>query len=127
MEVGVSNKTILVIDDSTTNVVLLQAVLNNKGYAIETALNVKEAYNVISKKKPHLILLDLLMPRINGFEFLKDLKSNINMQDIPVIVVSALTDLETIQKTKSLGALHFVKKPVDIQNILELVHDVLDK
>ncbi len=127
MEVVSIDKTVLIIDDSTTNVVLLQAVLNNKGYNIETALNVKEAYNVISKVKPDLILLDLLMPRINGFDFLKELKSNRDMQDIPVIVVSALTDNETIQKTKSLGALHFVKKPVDIQNIVDLVQVALKK
>ncbi len=120
-----SNKSILVIDDSTTNIVLLQAVLNSKGYSIDTALNVKEAYNSISKKVPDLILLDLLMPRINGFEFLKELKENKEMCEIPVIVVSALTDHETMQKTKNLGALHFVKKPIDIQNIIELVSEVL--
>lgn len=119
-------KTILVIDDSTTNVVLLQAVLNNKGYEIETSLSIKEAYNIIAKKRPQLILLDLLMPRINGFEFLKELKADSQLKDIPVVVVSALTDQETMNKTMELGATNFIKKPVDIQKLIEIVGIVLE-
>jgi len=116
-----ASKTILVIDDSTTNVVLLEAVLMNKRYTIDKAMNVKEAYEVMQKRLPRLILLDLLMPRINGFEFLQQLKSNQQYKDIPVIVVSALTDEETIQKTYQLGAQHFIKKPVDINQLIEIV------
>ena len=57
---------ILVVDDSTTNVVLLEAILDEKGYKIETALNAKEAYAIIERDTPDLILLDLLMPKIDG-------------------------------------------------------------
>ncbi len=113
--------TILVIDDSTTNVVLLEAVLANKGYTIDKALNVKEAYEVLQKRIPKMILLDLLMPRINGFEFLQQLKSSGQYKDIPVIIVSALTDEETIQKTYKMGASFFIKKPVDINQLIEVV------
>jgi CheY-like chemotaxis protein len=118
-------KTILVIDDSTTNVVLLEAVLNTKGYSIETALSVKEAFNIISKHTPDLILLDLLMPKINGYEFLKEIKSNDKTRGIPVVVVSALTDSENIQKSMSLGAHEFIKKPVDIPSLIKLVDNIL--
>jgi response regulator RpfG family c-di-GMP phosphodiesterase len=120
-----SNFTILVIDDSSTNVVLLQAVLTNKGYNIETALNVKEAYSVMGKKRPDLILLDLLMPKINGYEFLTDVKANSDFNEIPVVVVSALSDLESTQKALSLGAHSFIKKPVDIQKLVDLVESIL--
>ncbi|MGC8802834.1 MAG: response regulator [Bacteroidales bacterium] len=116
-----ASKTILVIDDSTTNVVLLEAVLLNKGYTIDKAMNVKEAYEILQKRIPRLILLDLLMPRINGFEFLQQLKSNEEYKDIPVIIVSALTDEETIQKTYQLGAHFFIKKPVDINQLIDIV------
>jgi two-component system cell cycle response regulator DivK len=68
--------TILVVDDSTTNVVLLEAILDEKGYQIETALNAKEAYNIIDKQTPDLILLDLLMPKISGFDFLEEIRKN---------------------------------------------------
>ena len=122
-EVG---KTILVIDDSTTNIVLLQAVLNSKGYSIETALNVKDAFNIMNHKIPDLILLDLLMPRINGFDFLKEIKSDKETKDIPIIVVSALTDQENIQKAMLLGANEFITKPVDIQKLVDIVASVFE-
>jgi len=120
-----NNKTILIIDDSTTNIVLLQAILNNKGYLIETALNVKDALSIVSKKNPDLILLDLLMPRINGYDFLKEIKENDKTCNIPVIVVSALTDQENIQRSMELGANEFITKPVDIQKLLEMVASIL--
>jgi CheY-like chemotaxis protein len=115
------SKTILVIDDSTTNIVLLHAVLNSKGYSIDTALNVKDATNIINRKIPDLILLDLLMPRINGFDFLKEMKADKKTKDIPIIVVSALTDQENIQKAMSLGANEFITKPVDVQKLVDIV------
>lgn len=118
------SKTILIIDDSTTNVVLLQAVLNHKGYRIETALSVKEAHAVMSKRLPDLILLDLLMPRINGYEFLKEIKADEKTENIPIIVVSALTDQENVQKSLALGAQDFISKPVDIQKLIEIVDTV---
>jgi CheY-like chemotaxis protein len=121
-----TKNTILVIDDSTTNVVLLEAVLNNKGYQIDKALNIKEAYEVLQKRIPSLILLDLLMPRINGFEFLEQLKSLEKYRNIPVVIVSALTDDETIQKTYRLGAKFFLKKPVDISQLLEIVGKIVN-
>jgi len=125
MENEPKNKTVLVIDDSTTNIVLLQAILFKKGYEIQTALSVKEAYSIMEKKLPDLILLDLLMPRVNGYDFLKEIKSNDTMQNIPVVVVSALTDQENIKKTIEFGAHSFVKKPVEIQNLVELVDSIL--
>jgi CheY-like chemotaxis protein len=118
-------KTILVIDDSTTNTVLLEAVLNAKGYKIETALCVKDAHNIIAKHMPHLVLLDLLMPKINGHDFLKELKSSPKTRDIPVVVVSALTDDENIRKSLELGAIEFVKKPINIPVLIKLVDNLL--
>lgn len=126
MATAVENKNILVIDDSTTNIVLLQAVLKNKGYVIETALSVKEAYNIMSRKTPDLILLDLLMPHINGFEFLQEIKANEKTSKIPIIIVSALTDQANIKKAMTLGAFEFIKKPVDIQKLIKLVESVFE-
>ena len=119
------NRTILAIDDSNTNIVLLQAVLNGKGYKIETALSVKEAYNIMNRNMPDLILLDLLMPRINGYDFLKEIKAGTKTKDIPVIVISALTDQENINKAMALGAHDFIKKPVDILKLVELVASII--
>jgi len=117
--------TILVVDDSTTNVVLLEAILDEKGYKIETALNAKEAYTLIDKNTPDLILLDLLMPKISGFDFLKEIRKNEKTKDTPVIVVSALTDEENIEKIMNMGAIDFVKKPIDLQYLVDKVESVL--
>jgi two-component system, cell cycle response regulator DivK len=116
---------ILVIDDSKTNVVLLEAVLNTHGYSTIKALNVKDAYSLIEKEKPVLILLDLLMPGTNGFDFLTIIKSNNDTKDIPVIVVSAVTDEENIMRSKALGAIDFITKPIDIQILVEKVGEII--
>jgi CheY-like chemotaxis protein len=117
---------ILVIDDSTTNIVLLDAVLREKGYVIETAMNAKEAFSRIEKQIPDLILLDLLMPKISGFDFLEQLRKNEKTAKTPVILVSALnTDDENIKRIKSLNAVDFLRKPIDIQYLVGLVEKVL--
>jgi len=117
--------TILVVDDSTTNVVLLEAILDEKGYQIETALNAKEAYSIIEKQTPDLILLDLLMPKISGFDFLEEIRKSGNAMNTPVIVISALTDEENIERIMSMGAMDFVKKPIDLQYLIDKVEAVL--
>ncbi|MFO7657766.1 MAG: response regulator [Bacteroidales bacterium] len=116
---------ILVVDDSTTNVVLLEAILDEKGYHIHTALNAKEAYSIIAKHKPDLILLDLLMPKISGFDFLKEIKKSKSTKDTPVIIVSALTDDDNIERILQMGAIDFVKKPIDLQYLVNKVESVL--
>jgi two-component system cell cycle response regulator DivK len=105
---------ILIIDDSSTNQVLLEAILHEEGYETVTTFGAKEAFKVIEKKRPKLILLDLLMPEISGFEFLKELKKNQKTQDIPVIVVSAVGSRENIEMCIEEGAADFFSKPIDI-------------
>ncbi len=117
---------ILVIDDSTTNIVLLEAVLTDKGYVIETALTVKEAFARMDKQLPDLILLDLLMPKVSGFDFLEQLRRNEMTKKTPVIVISALnTDDENLQKIKNLDAVDFLRKPIDIKYLVNLVEKTL--
>lgn len=118
-------KTILIIDDSNTNVVLLEAILSTKGFETMTALSVKEAKLLIKKNKPDLILLDLLMPEISGFDFLEELESNEDLKVIPVIIVSALTDDLNIKKTRKMGAVEFIKKPVNINTLVTVVEETL--
>jgi len=119
---------ILVIDDSTTNIVLLEAILTEKGYLIETALNAKEAFMRIEKQPPDLILLDLLMPKVSGFDFLEQLRQVEMTKKTPVILISALnTDDENLYKIKNLDAVDFLRKPIDIQYLVNLVEKVLNQ
>jgi len=115
---------ILVIDDSNTNVVLLDAILSEQGYRVQSALSVKEALQIMERELPDLILLDLLMPKVNGYEFLKELKRNEKTKHIPVIVVTAVTEQENLQQTLDLGAESFIIKPIDIQSVIEKVDKV---
>jgi CheY-like chemotaxis protein len=121
-----SNPVILVIDDSNTNVVLLEAILSGMGYLIETAMSVKEANQIMAKQLPDLILLDLLMPKVNGYDFLKEIKADEKTMNIPVLVISAVTDAENIRKTLAMGAVDYIKKPVDIQTLVEKVKVILN-
>ncbi len=116
---------ILIVDDSTTNIVLLEAILDEKGYKIHTALNAREAFTIINKHNPDLILLDLLMPKISGFDFLVEIKKDPKTRNTPVIVVSALTESEHIDRIMTMGAIDFVKKPIDLQYLVDKVESVL--
>lgn len=118
---------ILVVDDSSTNIVLLEAILNGQGYEIDTAQSVKEAYQIIKREDVNLILLDLLMPRVSGFDFLKEIKNNESTKEIPVIIVSAVADVENKKKSFELGALDFINKPIDIQDFIERIDTILKK
>lgn len=112
---------ILIVDDSATNQVLLEAVLQEDGYETVTAFGVKEAMKIIEKTKPKLILLDLLMPEISGFDFLKQFKSNQETVGIPVIVVSAVGSNENKDICMEYGAADFIQKPIDLELLLKKV------
>lgn len=120
-----SQSSILIIDDSTTNQVLLEAILQEEGYKTETALSAKEAFAIIERRKPKLILLDLLMPQVNGFDVLERLKTNETTTSIPVIVVSAVGTKENIEICKNLGANDFFSKPIDIPVFLKKLKDYI--
>jgi DNA-binding response OmpR family regulator len=121
-----NKKTILIIDDSNTNLVLLEAILSTKGFRAISAMSVREAMPILQKTKPDLILLDLLMPEVSGFDFLEDVRSREDLSEIPIIVVSALTDEKNITKTKNLGAVEFIGKPIDINGLVEKVQITLE-
>ncbi len=120
-----SEKNILVVDDSSTNVVLLNAVLAQHGYEVISALNAKEAYRIVNKQKPDLILLDLLMPEISGFDFLEKIKKDQKLKNIPVVIISAVGTKENINQTRRMGAIHFISKPVNVDELLNTVGKLL--
>ena len=117
-------KTILIVDDSNTTLILLEWTLKNEGYKILIALSVEEARKIIAKNKPDLILLDLFMPEVSGYDFLK-MKSELNIKEIPIIVVSAYDTKESVNMTRDLGATEFVPKPFNIQHIVDTVKKYL--
>ncbi|HAN19331.1 MAG: hypothetical protein A2X13_01525 [Bacteroidetes bacterium GWC2_33_15] len=120
-----AKKKIIVVDDSETNLVLLEAILEDEGFIVKTAFSVKEATELLKDYKPNLILLDLLMPNENGFDLLKKLKLNSSYKDIPVIIVTAFANRENSAIAFDLGAFDIIEKPIDIPFFLEKVNKAL--
>lgn len=116
---------ILAIDDSTTNTTLLRGVLEEEGYNVLIANNAKKAFTMMQKTRFNLILLDLMMPKITGFNFLETMAAKDFDDRIPIIVISAKTSLRDINKAKSMGALDYIVKPVNLQKLVDKVKSVL--
>jgi PleD family two-component response regulator len=117
-----TRKKVLIIDDSETNLLLTESLLVESGdFEAITVKNALNSMKAAQKHMPDLILLDLMMPKINGIEVLKNLKNNEKTKDIPVVIVSAKSDEATKAKTMSLGAIEFVEKPIGINNLLDKV------
>lgn len=112
---------ILVIDDSTTNLVLLDALLKKEGYQVDTALSAREGMKMVQENKPDLIFLDILMPEATGFDFLESINEHKAAEEIPVIIVTAVGNEENMLKASEMGAVDFISKPVDIDHLLHLV------
>ena len=113
------------VDDSSTNVVLLEAILQREGYEVISSLHAKEGLKYINSVDPDLILLDLLMPEISGFDFMKTYNDMDKKRKIPVIVVSAVGTQENKKLSKELGAVSFINKPVDIPALLNLINNTI--
>lgn len=114
------DKTILIIDDSSTTLILLEWSLNEEGYNTQLAASVKEARNIILNNKPDLILLDLSMPVASGYDFLK-MRNELGLQEVPIVIVSAFDDKESKKSVKDLGAAEFIAKPFTILQILTVI------
>jgi PleD family two-component response regulator len=104
---------ILIVDDTTKNIQVLGNILYSKGYNISVATSGKEALESVKAKTPDLILLDIQMPEMDGFEVCKNLKSNPSTKEIPVIFLTAVTDPEKIVHGFELGAVDYITKPLN--------------
>lgn len=109
---------ILIVDDTPFNNEILKIGLSAHGYQIDTAPSAAEAEKKLAAKTPDLILLDVLMPEVNGYDFCERLKSNANTRDIPVIFMSALH--ETVDKLRgfAVGGVDYLTKPLEFDEVL---------
>jgi two-component system, cell cycle response regulator len=103
--------TILIVDDEPFNIDTLEQELADLGYATVSAANGREALAQVAATSPDLILLDVMMPEMDGFEVLTQLKAGDSYRDIPVVIVSALSDLGNVVKGIKLGAEDYLPKP----------------
>ena len=117
---------ILVVDDEPKNVRILQIQLNARGYTVYTAADGLEALDIVEKEMPDLILLDINMPRMDGFEVVKRIRSNKITEFIPIVMITALRDTrENRIKSIEAGADDFIEKPFDSLEVLARVRSLL--
>ena len=117
---------ILVVDDNSKNVQLLAGLLSKKNYDVEYSLNGTDALELINSENFDLVLLDIMMPGMDGFEVCEKIKQDERNKDLPIIFITAKTDIESIQKAFKYGGLDYISKPFNIDELLARVKTHLE-
>lgn len=109
---------ILVVDDNQANLRLLTDVLSSRNYRVHEALNGPEALRIAQSALPDLVLLDISMPGMDGFEVCTRLKADVSTRDIPVIFISALSDIDDVVRGFEVGGVDYITKPFKFREVL---------
>jgi CheY-like chemotaxis protein len=112
---------ILIVDDVSANLMILGSILKRKGYRVRPVPNGQHALLAAEKEQPDLILLDIMMPEMDGFEVCRHLKESPKLADIPVIFISALNDPTDIVKALTSGGVDYISKPFHAEEVLARV------
>jgi len=119
---------ILVVDDNKSNLYMLETLLKGSGYDVITAINGVEALEKVQQEKPEMIISDILMPKMDGFQLCRELKKDEKLKDIPVLFYSATyTDEESRKLALSIGAVDYIIKPKEPDEFIKIVKKVLDE
>lgn len=118
---------ILVVDDTPANIQALAAILREKGYQISVATNGKQALEVLARVQPDLILLDVMMPEMDGFEAVKTLRSKRSPSNPPVIFLSAKSSMSDVEQGLKIGGFDYITKPFSPAKLLKKVQDVFER
>ncbi|WP_370827627.1 ATP-binding response regulator [Bacteroides nordii] len=125
MEINPSEYKILIVDDVMSNVLLLKVLLTNEKFQIATASNGRQALDQVIKEKPDLVLLDVMMPDMSGFEVSQQLKANPETAEIPIIFLTALNSTADIVKGFQVGGNDFISKPFNKEElIIRVTHQI---
>lgn len=120
---------ILIVDDTPANIQALTAILKEQNYQISVATNGRQALQVIQKIRPDLVLMDIMMPEMDGYEACRQIKASPLWRDLPIIFLSAKTETEDIVRGFELGAVDYVSKPFNAHELLARVrtHLTIDR
>lgn len=121
------SKKILAVDDELDTLKTLKIRLETSGYEVISAVSGEECLEKAIEKKPDLILLDVLLPQLNGFRTCKLLKESAETKDIPVIVLTALIGESAKERGLESGAKYLISKPYDPADLLWVIEDALKK
>src|SRR5687767_2964372 len=124
-ETFLPQSTVLIVDDNPQNVELLQAFLESLPVKIVSAVDGVDALEKVAQHNPDLILLDIMMPRMSGFQVCRKLKGDAKTRDIQILMVTALNELGDIEQASECGTDDFVSKPVNKLELLTRVKSLL--
>jgi len=113
-------KLVIIVDDNPANLRIGKNVLSEK-YAVATTPSAAKLFSLLENNHPALILLDIVMPEMDGFETIKILKSKPETKDIPVIFLTGMSDPQDEEKGRSLGAADYITKPFDPASLIACV------
>ena len=116
---------VLLCDDELMNRKVASKILIKEGFEVIEAINGQEAIEILQNTKVDLILMDLMMPIMDGYEATKIIKNTDKLSNIPLIVISALSDKDAITKALELGAKEYITKPIDIMEFRLKVKNIL--
>lgn len=117
---------ILVVDDTPDNLFLIETVLQAEGYHVEVADNGQDAMTMISAEPPALLLLDVMMPGMHGYEVVRRIRQNSNLPFIPIILITGCEQLDTSEQF-DVAVEGFISKPIDFDELLKHVSAILAK
>ncbi len=126
LNLHINDKHLLIVDDNATNIMLMQALIEEDGYEnIHRASSAIEAYEILDKTSIDMILMDILMPEIDGLEATQAIKSNKKFRNIPIVMVTATDDDSLLKKSFEFGAIDFIRKPINQIELLARLKTIL--
>jgi len=118
---------VLIIEDDPSNLKILEVALEKMACELFTAINGEQGLEMAQNHQPQLILMDIMMPKMNGLEILKNLRQSSNLAHTPVLVISAKTAKKDAEMALEAGATEFISKPFRVKEIQEKVKKYLGK
>jgi len=119
------NKTVMVVDDNPDIVTIVKTILEGKGYVVQSAYSGQEVFNLLKEQKPDLIILDIMMPQMDGLEVLTRLKGEASTSTIPVILLTAKVQYEDVLGGYKMGADYYITKPFTSTQLLNGINLLL--
>lgn len=126
--IDASQVKILIVDDIPLNVLLIDKMLAKFKFNVLKANSGADALKIIDEEKPHVLLLDLMMPGIDGYQVIEQVRKTISSEELPIVVLSALNSNDDVNRAMALGADEFITKPVMMErlhnSVLTLVNNL---
>lgn len=117
---------ILVVDDISTHLLLIRTILDNEGFDVETTDEPTRVVELLLKDNYRLLLLDIMMPGMDGFQVLEEMKLHKELSSVSVIIISAKTDSWSIKNAMDRGASDYITKPINIEDLKNKVRSAME-